>query len=184
MKVEVLRPNAPFIAGAGSVSRREALVILEPFKAIIDPADFWKLSKTSTILFTSPLGISISVNPTRTVTVTLNDNIKAVKVAVGSSWRDVVALPFPLGVGLKLKTTKKSLRVPTKYFLKNGQNVGAKYISVPLSRRIVPSKGGKLKLLVGYKRKRTSPKASQSQPIVIIRRKKKKKFSSPKEFSL
>ena len=154
MKVEVLKPTVSFLATPGKqISRREALVIVHPFRAILDPMDFWGRAKNGPVMYVGS-GISVTVNPNHTVTVTLKDGIKAVKVAVGKTWRDVVAIPYPLAVGVKLKTQKGSLKVPTKYYLKNGKTVGKKYVSVPLQRRIVPGTGGELRILLGKYRNR------------------------------
>lgn len=169
MNVEVLRPTVSFIASSGGkIARREALVIYSPFKAIIDPVDFWDKANGKTAIFTSPVGVTVSVNPDRVVTVTMKPNIKAIKVAVTGNWKDIVAIPMPLAVGVKVKKRKKNLYIPVKYTVKNGAiKTNKKTLRIPLSHRIKPGKG-KLVLSFGVRKRRRRP-----HRVVVSKRKRK-----------
>jgi len=171
MKVEVLRPTVSFIASSGGkIARREALVIYSPFKAIIDPVDFWGRAQGKTAIFSSPLGITVTVNPDRVVTVSMKNSIKAVKVAVSNHWKDVVAIPMPLAVGVRLKRRKGAIYIPVKYTVKQGAAKGhKKSIRIPLTHKIKPGRG-KLVLSVGVRKRRKPRKTTRrkSRPMTKL----------------
>jgi len=173
LKVEVLHPSTSFFASSGgNISRREALIITYPVKAILDPIVFWEKAKKGPVMYSSPIGIAVTANPNQTVTVSMNDNVKAVKVAVGKTWKDVVAIPFPLMVGIKLKSNGKTISVPTKFYMKNGTSKGRNYVRVPLSRRIRPDKG--TLIIPMTRRKAHTPRKRATKQVIIIKKKSKR----------